>query len=318
MRSRCCSVTMSALWLVPLAIASVGAASRSAQDPARNASSMFLVPRSFTATVGGVSAVGVERSASPRESREGAPVAGDAEPPPLFEPAAWPLDDVKWFHVRASGVQSNFDEVNAGAEIGAPCAVVIEKPGDTVVGLDVRPREIEFDAHALAAFLAERGFDTDALTDGVADDESILVRREESAKTIIRAGGEEGGVGSAVALHRSGQQAELRLLIDPMGVTRDGEFAFRAYIDIADRTRLRARATNADTFETVDATVNADGIVRFPRGAGGRWFIEVHSFEPIERTPEGDRAAREGDPPRWRWITATVTFAVPGIEEDGR
>jgi len=305
---------MGALWLLSLALASVVAASRSVQDSPSRPSSMFLVPRSFAATVGGAAEIGVERTAAPRESRE---VEG-AEPPPPFEPAKWPLEHVKWLHVRASGVQSNFDEVNAGAEVGATCAVTIEKPGDTVVGLDVRPREVEFNAQALAAFLAERGFDTDALTDGVADDESILVRREESAKTMIRAGGEEGGVGSAVALHRSGQQAELRLLIDPMGVTRDGEFAFRAYVDVADRTRLRARATNADTFEAFDSPVNADGIVRLPRGAGGRWFIEVHAFEPIERTAEVDRSDRDGEQPRWRWITATVTFAVPRIEEDGR
>ncbi|MEX2219011.1 MAG: DUF4198 domain-containing protein [Phycisphaerales bacterium] len=209
------------------------------------------------------------------------------------EPEPWP--PASWMFIRVASTQRNFDDPPRNARDEA--TATLDTPGVGLVGLDFAPGEVTASRPDLRAFIAERGRAPEDAP--IAGDGQVALRRVQSVKAILRAGAPGQEVGASEATGKSGQQVEIRPLMDPLATPVGGDIAVRCYAASGSAPGARLIATHEPTGQRQESTADASGIARFTLTAPGPWRIEFHELIA-------------GDPPTL--YSATLTFEAPAPE----
>ncbi len=216
--------------------------------------------------------------------------------------AAWPGDSVRWFFVRAQGTQDNRDAAApAGGDTGL--RLKLEQPGVTLVGLDLRP----FDLRLTAAELREavtrlRAAERPDELLARAGDHPQRVSHIACMKTLLRSADRRGM--SQVATSKTGQRAEIRLLIDATAIEVGSDLPVRLYAGDGKAADAVATAIHDASGTREEFSVDREGIGHFALTHSGAWRIEFHDLQPAAQ-PAADE---------WTLYSATLTFEARGGE----
>lgn len=253
---------------------------------AANLPVVYLAPSTFSAT-----------SAGDIELR------AESGPPTATQTIPWPEEELGWFFVRGGGRQENRPTL-APVERGGPVASVpITQPGVTVLAFDTKPVVVAVPADELKAFFRENvaGAAGDPTGQALAPGTIVRVRRCQSATTLVRL--RQPGAAptpSATAMSKRGQQAEIRLLVDPTMPIVGGDLPVKIYVRGTKRAGVLVQATCLTTGKTMRKTTNPSGVTHFRITDPGVWRIQFHDARP----------AAEGEAD-WVLYSSTLTFEVP-------
>lgn len=206
------------------------------------------------------------------------------------ERLAWPGARVRWMFYRRENAVTNW----SGADVeDGEASIIAPEAGCAQIGVDLEPAVEEIGTTALAEFLSAKGNGEI----GRIDAPSVPVRRVESMTTLIRVrDGRTEDVRSPLAVRKSGQRVEIRLLDDATAAMVGSDVFVRVYVGDTSGRHLRVYATPeggaAREFLTDDK-----GIGHFRLDRAGRWRVEVHLLEDAE-----------GEATLW---SGTLTFEVP-------
>lgn len=272
----------------PIAItaAAVLATAASAQT------TVFLEPSVFRAGVGEE----VELRLVGREA------VADEQP----APTAWPIQ-IEWLFIRFGGVQDNRDRVEPVGE-GVNSHVTLTMPAAGVAGcamlaVDFEPEIVTLTGEQFASLIAAR---TRVAPDAALRERGqVRVRHVQSAKALIRVGGEAGAVDASTAVSKAGQAVEIRPFADPTLTPAPGDFPARMYIGGDAFGSPRLHAAHVPTGESREVTASSTAIL--PMTAAGRWRVEFHHAAPLTGDPEAD----------WALYTATLVFEAPAAGPGG-
>lgn len=216
----------------------------------------------------------------------------------------WRDADVGWSMLRTNGTQENSDAAPRapGAGIGT---IQTKLRGAAVAGVDFKPREVRLDAASLRKFAAERA--NAELPESVKT--GPLVRVVQSCKTIVRFGdcppAQDGNVSG-----KTGQQVEIRPIVDPSGVGIGSDVPLVAYVQGDRQGNARVIATHLATGETQECITNSSGIATFRLDRAGPWRVEFHHLVKVPNPAP--------DTPEWTLWSASLTFeAGPSKAEAG-
>jgi hypothetical protein len=209
-------------------------------------------------------------------------------------PLPWAQIPVGWMFVRVAATQRNMDA--APVRHDGSVGLALPLAGVGVIGLDERSQVGTLDLAQLNAFLAERG----RLNSPLPEAGPVRLRRVQSMKSVVRAGAPGSEAGASEAVSKTGQQVEIRPLMDPGTTPAGADLAFRAYIQGSGAPGARLIATHAASGAVQDVLCDHSGIGRITITAPGRWRMEMHELRP------GDEQAQ------CILFTATLTFDSPG------
>lgn len=225
--------------------------------------------------------------------------------------AGWPAA-VPWMFVRDGGSQQNMHTPRPRVGRTNGVAVTLKTAGVALIGLDQAPRVEQMTPERFEAFLTQRV--------SAAEKERLLVRGRHvaprrlnvrwisSGKVLVRVqtpNGADPGP-SEIAVSKTGQQVELRALMDPTCVPPGSDLAVRAYVRGSKVASAVVHATNETTGSTLTATTDANGIANLSLPAAGVWRV---AFCHIER---GNTAAD------WVVYSATLMFEMQAGQGRGR
>ena len=218
------------------------------------------------------------------------------------ERRAWP--GATWCFVRGAGFQENLHDLASAPEEGGAVALALEHAGVNLVGVELPARMEDVPAPRFSRFLRERvGLEDE--TPG--DQDSVRVRRVESLKALVTVVGEGPVAGhSSMALSKTGQAVEIRLLADPTTVTVGADVPVRTYVEGASCASALVRARSLDHGVEVSFRTDPSGIGCFRLSRSGRWRVEFHQAVRLAEDAGAD----------WLVRSATLTFDAPGREED--
>jgi hypothetical protein len=240
--------------------------------------------------------------------------------------------EVAWAFVRVAQMQENRDSLEA-EEVGAgwwvlptpaelPRAIELEgaRAGGLVgvVGVDLRPRVVEVSAADLRAFVNERGF----IAAGELPRQGLVrVERVESFKAILRYGGDAGApVAASESTSKTGQQVEIRPLMDPAATPVGSDLAVRVYAAGGGVAGARVRAVHVASGAVQDVQCADTGIGLMSitaEGGAGHWRLEMHVLRREE--PVGGVGGREDEAGEAKWVlySAMLAFEAPGAAAAG-
>jgi hypothetical protein len=206
----------------------------------------------------------------------------------------WSAQHIDWMFLRIAAAQRNMDEPPVARD--GTAAITFEQAGAAVVGIDFTASTSEPELADLRAFVTTFGSSTVALPENAG---RIRLRRVESVKTIIRSGQPQEAAGASEATSKTGQQAEIRPLMDPTATGAGSEIPVRAYIRGAAVASARLFATHEPSAITNEIRCDELGIGKLSIPAPGPWRIELHELRP------GDAAGS------YTLYSATLTFEAP-------
>ncbi len=203
---------------------------------------------------------------------------------------AWPHDPA-WFFVRLAGTQHNRSAEQAPPSSPHRSIFTPTGPGVAMIGLDLAAAEEWWPADALAKYT------TQAVS-------PARVRVLRSLTALVRVLREDGAaVQDHTATSKSGQQAEIRPLMDPTTIPPGGDLPVRVYTLGAGAGGARLVASHVESGERFEFAADSKGIASFTITRPGVWAIESICVEP-PREPGGD----------WTAAIATLSFEVPAEE----
>jgi hypothetical protein len=187
---------------------------------------------------------------------------------------AWPAS-IDWFFVRLAGTQENRGREDAPTPApDGTLRVPLAQAGAAMIGVDLPPRTMEWPAQFLSDFAARAG------RDDICPAEPCPVRFLSSATTLVRAEGaappDEG-----TPTGKSGQQVEIRPLIDPTFAAPPGVLPLRVYLQGEGVSGAVVRATHVPTGRTATVRTDAKGIAEVSVDKPGRWRLEVRIIKPL-------------------------------------
>jgi hypothetical protein len=198
------------------------------------------------------------------------------------EPLPWPGEEESaWVFERDDHVQRNADVRAADGPGGRTVLVSPARPGGMALGLDLRPRDVEVAGGDLATFAAAR-ISPREISPRVSARLArpvLAVRRFESTKLVLRS--EAPGSArspSPTILSKTGQQAEIRFLMDPTATPIGGDIGVRVYAMGRGWEGARVIATNLGTGASQAFSADAHGIGSFTLDAPGTWLVEFHAI----------------------------------------
>jgi hypothetical protein len=216
-------------------------------------------------------------------------------------PLPWAGLQVDWMFVRIAATQRNMDEPPTDAR--GEMAITFPESGAGIVGIDFTARQATVPAADLREFATARAMPGSALPEG---DANVRLRRIESVKAIVRSG-EPGPAVESVATSKTGQQVEIRALMDAAATPSGGDIALRAYVNGAFMPGARLTATHIASAKQTDIRCDAMGIGNLTITAPGAWRIELHHLRRVDE--------------QWTLYSATLTFETPDAgppeQEDG-
>lgn len=239
---------------------------------------VVLKPSSFSAAPGDAIRVGLAETG-----------AANAAP-------AWPAEPA-WFFVRLTGSQENRGPADAPAPDGAGTVrVPLPAAGVAMIGLDFTPRTEVWTPAAVTRFAAATGR-PDACPSKDAKVE-ILV----SATTLVHIRPAPGAPTpiDTTATSKSGQQVEIRPLMDPTAVPPGADLAVRIYMQGEAAPGVEVRATHVATGTVQRLRADAKAIALIRVTAAGEWRLEADVLRPLT-----DADAQ------WRAGSASLTFTTP-------
>lgn len=202
---------------------------------------------------------------------------------------AWP-ESPAWFFVRLAGTQHNRSAEDETPR-GTPPALAPDSPGVAMVGVDLSESEELWSAAELLPFADS-------------PPPSARVRVLRSLTALVRVLREDGAaVQDHTATSKSGQQAEIRPLMDPTTIPPGGDLPVRVYTLGAGAGGARLVASHLESGERLEFAADSKGIASFTITQPGVWAIESICVEP-PREPAGD----------WTAAIATLSFEVPAEE----
>jgi hypothetical protein len=223
------------------------------------------------------------------------------EPDGSARQVPWPQTaDVRWLFVRVSGTQENRDAANLG-NVDADDArrVMPAAAGTALVGVDLHTTLETWPPDYANAFARRCGNDVLCLQ------ESISVRHSVSASTVVEITPSPHDAARPTSNHaamsKSGQQAEIRPLMDPTKI-QGGDLAVRVYVGGEGVAGAVVRAMHAATgaMQTIKADGKGIAVVNVDRG--GEWRIEFHTLVPLGES--------------WQATSSTLTFTATGSVRD--
>lgn len=200
--------------------------------------------------------------------------------------AGWPDDGMTYFFVRVAGTQENRDQL-ATRQDGGP-SWTMQHDGLAVIGIDLKPREVEMSGAQLGALSDAAG--------GVATDDVVTVTHVESFKAYVRVGDLRGAQESAT--EKTSLQVDLRTLMDPSAMRAGSTLAFRAYVEGRSAAGANVVATHLATGERRADVADDSGIGHVVLDQPGAWRLEFHDLRP----PKDDDG--------WRLYSSTLTFEI--------
>lgn len=204
--------------------------------------------------------------------------------------------EVAWFFVRHAGTQENRgaeDAPKPGVDRGV--RVPLRGAGVAMIGVDVKPGVEEWEGERLKEFAARAG-SKEAAVEG-----NTRVRRLVSATTLVRVDGEDGAAErDGTAVSKSGQQVEIRALMDPTATPAGGDMAVRVYVRGEAEKNGAVTAVHVESGTRQEVLADAKGIAGFRMDRGGEWRVEFHVLRALKE----DEAA-------WMAASATLTFLAP-------
>lgn len=227
---------------------------------------------------------------------------------------AWEEHPAQWFFVRTGASQDNFDDVplaggrrepgpDGRAQEAPPASVRILIACTAMIGVDLRDTIVEASRQSLLAFAGDaadggrasiRDLALLAHPDGTA---VIRLRRVESAGAVLRSGQRGHDLARPVATAKTGQNVEIRLLMDPVAALVGGDIPVRAYV-LGGGHEGRVFATAMRSGRVQEFATDERGIGAFALDEPGPWRLELHHLAPAENDIEAD----------WILYTATMTF----------
>ncbi len=245
----------------------------------------YLTPGHYTARVGDTLPVRITQGAAARAT-----------------PVAWPAADLKWFMIRGGDTQQNHHAVNPSPSDPQVVNVPLQHAGVTLIALDADRVETAVDSNALQQFIADHiaPAQIPAEFKHVTASDLPRIRRVVSSKTLVRVSSADGESGppSEMAIAKTGQRAEIRLMIDPTYTKVGSDIPIKAYIDAGGAGKVQFQATHVPTGKTQTFIANQGGAGYFRMSDAGEWRVEFHDIRPARKDPDAD----------WLLSSATLTF----------
>jgi hypothetical protein len=200
---------------------------------------------------------------------------------------AWP-ENPRWFFVRLAGTQDNRSaDEGAAPQAGLP-TVTPAVPGVAMIGLDLQ--------ETIEAWTAGQFAPASAYPGGVA-----RVRVLRSATALLRVQNAEGSpVHDTTATSKSGQNVEIRPLMDPTTMLPGSDLPVRVYVQGVAAPYASVAAAHRLSGLRFEVNADAKGIAILPVTEAGDWTIHTRWISPPG--PEQDH---------WAVSLATLTFEVP-------
>lgn len=207
----------------------------------------------------------------------------------------WPTA-VDWYFIRLAGTQENRGPQDAPRPAaGEPHKVVFPVPGTAMVGLDLTPQTQLWSPAALSSFARESGVHDPCAT----SDAKVQLLR--SATTVLRVNDGAGKPSAdTTASSKSGQQVEIRPLMDPTTMLPGGDLPVRLYMKGSAAGGAVVAATHVATGAGQQATADPSGIALLHIAQPGEYRLELRVLRPLA---ESDAA--------WQAGIGTLTFEVP-------
>jgi len=213
----------------------------------------------------------------------------------------WSADTLQWVLVRGPRMQRNFDTLTPTKAGDETVTVPTTEEGLTLIAADLKRVTETWRMADLRPLLAQKVYGERPLPDalkGLRDDATVPVERGESSKTLVRVGDAAAQAPSAAAIGKTGQQVEIRLIVDPTQAEVGSDVPMLTYVDGVKGVGVQMIATHVDS-GAAQTFIAEDGSGHFRVTAAGRWRVEFHALG-------APRAA--GEP--WRLYTATLSFEV--------
>jgi hypothetical protein len=172
--------------------------------------------------------------------------------------------------------------------------------GVAAVGLDLAPEVVSVEAGAFAEFRKLKTASAPPVKPGPRAPGVVRVRRLESMGVLVRSA--EPGMepsASQMATAKSGQRAQVRVVMDPTALRAGSDVPVRVYAEGRAVAGGLVTATNVTTGEAQTVTCDSSGIGLVHIGAVGSWRVEFHH---VVASPDGDAD--------WNAYTATLSFEV--------
>lgn len=147
--------------------------------------------------------------------------------------------------------------------------------GTYVLGLSVKPRDVEYSGADFNAYLKAEGYE-DMLAERLRTGNLASGRRRYAThvKAIFQVGAIPSGAYSAVL----GFPAEIIPLDNPAGLTRGATLRVRCLIDGQPAGGLVVAAggegRNGAAIEAIRLTTDAEGVAHLPLASAGRWYVK--------------------------------------------
>ncbi|CAG0951932.1 hypothetical protein PHYC_00245 [Phycisphaerales bacterium] len=207
----------------------------------------------------------------------------------------WPAD-IEWFFVRLAGTQENRGPGDGPAPArGQPHRLSLGLPGAAMIGLDLKAATQIWPPAALSTFAARAG------TEDPCAKSDARVQLLRSATTLVRVSDADGKpAADSTPTSKSGQQVEIRPLMDPTSMLPGGDLPVRLYMKGTAAGGGVISATHLESNTTQQATADSGGIALLHIERPGEYRLELRVLRPLA---ESDAA--------WQAGIATLTFEVP-------
>jgi hypothetical protein len=219
----------------------------------------------------------------------------------------WPAGPVQDFCLRFELEQRNDDRV-ATRDNGLTAEFTAPPRGVAMTLLDFQPVELTVDVADLRAAAENDGLaiakDCNLPAEG-----SVRVRRLESLKLVTRVRGRDTDEKqpSAIAMSKTAQHAEIRLISDPTTLTPGADLPLRLYADGAAIRHGVVIAEHVPTKTRQRVVADRGGIATLRSVQAGAWRLSVQVLRPAIDPTE----------PRLDWFVGAVSFEVPARPADG-
>ncbi len=230
---------------------------------------------------------------------------------------AWPTARIAWMFIRSGGGHQNFEPGTPAPDAGrSGPGLTLAALDAALVGVDLEPRDEELGGKALSDWagtnievkLLPKGFEA------VAGMDKVVVRRVESAKTLMRgrgAGEQMRGnrpARSATATDKSGQAVEIRPMLDMTAATTPTDVPVRLYAFSEGAKGALLRVLHVASGEEQRIIANDKGIAWIRVERAGEYRLAFHAAAPfVASAPPAD----DGSKATWTLHSATCTFVAP-------
>ncbi|QOI99889.1 MAG: DUF4198 domain-containing protein [Phycisphaeraceae bacterium] len=205
-------------------------------------------------------------------------------------PLEWP-DSPAWFFVRLAGTQHNRSADEALTREDRT-RLIPASPGVAMIGIDLAPANESWDAERFREF-----------TGDAAKPAAVEVHR--SATALVRVTHADGSPAhDHTPTSKSGQQVEIRPLMDPTSLLPGSDLPVRVYVRGVGAAGARVIARHALTGERVETVADDKGIAHLRITHPGVWTIESRSL--VAPRDQGQA---------WIAAFATLTFEAPERRE---